>query len=424
MKAPIGFVGLGYAGITTALGLCELGHSIIAYDIDPAKVASLEAGRIPFHEPGLPDLLKKHRGKRFTATSNIAGLERARMAFICVPTPSKADGSLDTAHVEAAADALAKAAPGALAVMKSTVLPGTSGRLLGPRFERWAVNPEFLREGSAVNDFLHPDRVVVGADDPKAAGEVAALYRKIKAPVVKTAPATAEMVKYASNAALAAKISFANEMGNLCKALGVDVYAVMEGVGLDRRIGRAFLDAGAGFGGSCFPKDVRALRALAKEKGSGTLVMDATLGTNDMQPVRMVSLLEKHVGSLAGKTVAVLGLAFKPDTDDIRESRALEVIRVLKQREARVRAYDPVATAAAMLVFPDIEYAASVVEALDEADGALVMTAWPEFRKIPAEVWKSMKQRVVVDGRRAVKVPAGVVYEGLCWPAAPSSPQA
>ncbi len=414
-KAPVGFLGLGYAGLTTALGLCEAGHSVVAYDIDPGKIRALDSGKIPFHEPGLPELLKKHRGKRFTATANIAGLERARMAFICVPTPSKADGSIDASHVEAAAESLAKVAPGVLAIMKSTVVPGTSERVLGPRFQRWAVNPEFLREGSAVRDLLHPDRIVVGANDAKTASEVAALYKGLKAPVVKVGPATAEMIKYASNALLAAKISFANEIGNLSKALGVDVYEVMDGVGLDKRLGRAFLDAGAGFGGSCFPKDVRALRALAKEKGSGTQVMDATLGVNDHQPERMVALLEKHVGTLAGRTVAVLGLAFKPDTDDIRESRALEAIRLLKQREAKVRAYDPMATEAAMKVFPDIDYAPSVVEALDGADGALVMTAWPEFRKIPAEVWKSMKQRVVVDGRRCVKVPAGVVYEGLCW---------
>lgn len=414
-QASIGFVGLGYAGLTTALGLCELGHSVVAYDLDPAKIRALDAGRIPFHEPGLPELLKKHRGKRFTATANIAGLERTRMAFICVPTPSRADGSIDATHVEAAADALAKTAPRALAVMKSTVVPGTSERVLGPRFERWAVNPEFLREGSAVHDILHPDRIVVGAPDPRTAGEVAALYKGLKAPVVKVGPVTAEMMKYASNAALAAKISFANEIGNLCKALGVDVYEVMEGVGMDKRIGRAFLDAGAGFGGSCFPKDVRALRALAREKGAPTALMDATLAINDGQPVRMVALLEKHVGTLAGKTVAVLGLAFKPDTDDIRESRALEAIRVLRQREAKVRAYDPLAIDATRKVFPDIEYAASSPEALLEADGCLVMTAWPEFRRIPAEAWRSMKQRVVVDGRRAVKVPPGVTYEGLCW---------
>ncbi|MEM3086494.1 MAG: UDP-glucose/GDP-mannose dehydrogenase family protein [Halobacteria archaeon] len=412
---PIGFLGLGYAGLTTALGLCELGHSVVAYDIDPEKIRALDAGRIPFHEPGLPELLKKHRGKRFAATANVAALEGVPMAFICVPTPSKADGSIDTRHVESAADAFAKAAPKAVAVMKSTVVPGTTERVLGPRFERWAVNPEFLREGSAVHDLLHPDRIVVGAPDPKTAGEVAALYAKLKAPVVRTTPATAEMIKYASNAALAAKISFANEMGNLAKALGVDVYEVMEGVGLDKRIGRAFLDAGAGFGGSCFPKDVRALRALAKEKGTGTEVMDATLRVNDHQPERMVALLEKHVGTLAGKTVAVLGLAFKPDTDDIRESRALEAIRILRQREARVRAYDPLAIEATRKVFPDIEYAASSPDALAEADGALVMTAWPEFRKIPAEAWRSLKHRVVVDGRRAVKVPAGVTCEGLCW---------
>lgn len=414
-KSPIGFLGLGYAGLTTALGLCELGHSVVAFDIDEARVEALRQGKVPIHEPGLPALLRKHKGRRFRATADSAALAGARMAFLCVPTPSRADGSLDATRVEAAAETLAREAPDAVAVMKSTVLPGTSARVLEPRFDRWAVNPEFLREGSAVRDLLHPDRIVVGAPDAKTANEVAGLYKRLKAPVVRVDPTTAEMIKYASNALLATKVSFANEIGNLCKALGIDVYEVMEGVGMDRRIGRAFLDAGAGFGGSCLPKDLKALRALAREKSSPSALMEATLAINDHQPERMVALLEKHLGSLVGQTVAVLGLAFKPGTDDIRESRALEAVRVLKQRGSRVRAYDPVAIEAAKKALPDIDYAESAAEALAGADGCLVMTAWPEFRRLPAAAWRTMAKRVVVDGRRCVKVPAGVVYEGICW---------
>jgi UDPglucose 6-dehydrogenase len=273
------------------------------------------------------------------------------------------------------------------------------------------MNPEFLREGRAIEDFQHPDRIVIGSNDSQSGNQVAEVYKDIRAPVIRTGISAAEMIKYASNAFLAAKISFSNEIGNICKDLGIDVYEVMKGVGLDSRIGPLFLNAGAGFGGSCFPKDVSALVSLAKDVGENPVLLESVLAVNEQQPYRMIHLLEKRIGPLAGKRIAVLGLAFKDNTDDIRDSRAIPVIQELVQKGALVTAYDPMAIPNMRQIFPAIEYYPSAADALREAEGCLVMTEWPEFSRLDEE-FDLMAQQIIIEGRRILSR-KGV--EGICW---------
>jgi len=273
------------------------------------------------------------------------------------------------------------------------------------------MNPEFLREGLAVQDFMNPDRIVVGSSDQRAGDVFQKVYSELDAPMVRTSLTAAEMIKYTSNAFLATKISFSNEIGNICKCLGIDVYEVMKGVGLDHRINPYFLNAGAGFGGSCFPKDVSALMHLAKDVGENPVLLNAVMEINERQPMRMIELLEKRIGDLAGKQVAVLGLAFKNDTDDARESRAIPVISELRMRGANVKGYDPKANSSMSKVFPDIEYFTCPADALKGVDACLVMTEWPEFSSIKEE-FNLMKSRVIIEGR---KVLCCSDAEGICW---------
>jgi UDPglucose 6-dehydrogenase len=306
-------------------------------------------------------------------------------------------------------------------VVKSTVPPGTTETVVCPAVLAaasktgaaigFSMNPEFLREGRAVEDFKNPDRIVIGSSDPRAGDLVAEAYRGVSAPVIRTGLAAAEMIKYASNAFLATKISFANEVGNICKELGIDVYEVMDGVGLDRRIGREFLNAGAGFGGSCFPKDVSSLAVLAGRASIDPRILRAVLAVNDSQPHRLVALLEKRAGGLAGKRIAVLGLAFKENTDDVRDSRAIPVIRELLAKGAEVVAFDPIASPAMQKVIPAIGYAASAPAALEGADGCIVMTEWPEFSRLDRE-FDGMKKRIIIEGRRILTCHD---REGICW---------
>jgi UDPglucose 6-dehydrogenase len=273
------------------------------------------------------------------------------------------------------------------------------------------MNPEFLREGRAIEDFRNPDRIVIGNNRPRAGDRVAEVYQKFSAPLVRTGLAAAEMIKYTSNAFLATKISFSNEIGNICKELGIDVYEVMKGVGLDQRIGPKFLDAGAGFGGSCFPKDVSSLAVLAGRAGIDPKILRAVLGVNEYQPYRLVTLLEKKTGNLSGKRIAVIGLAFKDNTDDVRDSRAIPVIQELLKKGARVVAFDPMAGPNMKKVFPAIEYTGTAGEALKGADGCLVMTEWPEFSLLDHE-FDGMKKRIIIEGRRILTCDD---REGICW---------
>jgi len=419
----IAVVGGGYVGLVTGACFAELGHTVDIVEIDAGKAAAINAGRAPIHERGLDALLERHAGDRLSAGTGYDPVAAADLSFICVGTPPAADGSADLSMVAAASRSIGEALRDGkrphVVVVKSTVPPGTTENLVAPAVLEHAgradvgvaVNPEFLREGRAVEDFLHPDRIVIGSRDGRSGDAVAAAYRGLAAPILRCGLAAAEMIKYASNALLATKISFANEVGNVCKRLGIDVYEVMRGVGMDYRVSPHFLDAGAGFGGSCFPKDVAALIRLAESLGEDPALLRSVLGVNDRQPLRMLRLLEERIGDLSGKRVAVLGLAFKDGTDDIRESRAIPVIAELLRRGAQVAAYDPLAEPAMRRVFPDLAYCAGAADALRGADACLVMTEWPEFSALDGE-FDLMKSRVVIEGRRILSCDG---KEGICW---------
>ena len=421
----ISVVGGGYVGLVTGTCFAELGHDVTIIEIDPEKVRAINNGKPPIFENGLEDLLKQNAGKRIHASTGYESVTSAEIVFISVGTPPKPDGSANLSYIESASTSIGEALKNTSAycvvVVKSTVPPGTTEKIVRPAVLRaagktekeigFAMNPEFLREGRAVEDFLHPDRIVIGSSDPRAGNRVAEVYKDLKAPVIHTGLTAAEMIKYTSNAFLATKISFSNEIGNICKNLGIDVYEVMKGVGLDPRIGPLFLNAGAGFGGSCFPKDVSALVSLAKESGENSVLLQSVLAVNEQQPHRMIALLEKRIGTLTGKRVAVLGLAFKDNTDDIRDSRAIPVIESLVKRGAQVTAYDPMAIPNMRRLFPTIDYCSSAATALDGADACLVMTEWPEFSRLDKE-FDLMAHKVIIEGRK-ILCRKGV--EGICW---------
>jgi UDPglucose 6-dehydrogenase len=418
----ITIIGTGYVGLITGLCFCELGHQVICIDVVGEKVKAIQAGRAPLYEEGLQGLLDKHLSNgRFHASLDYDEVLRTDITFLCVGTPSRADGSMDLSYLETAtrslAEVLARKKGYHVVVVKSTVTPSITDKFVAPLLASCsgkklpkeigvATNPEFLREGSAVSDFMHPDRIVIGASDARAGNVVKMLYQSFRCPILEVSPTTAEMIKMASNVALATRISMINEIGNVCKELNIDVRQVAEGIGLDERIGKAFLNAGAGFGGSCFPKDVKGLLALADQMGIKPLLMKAVLDVNEIQPLRMIDLLEEHLG-LDGKTIAVLGLAFKPDTDDVRESRSIVVVRSLLNKGAKVRAHDPQGMENFSKLFPNIEYAKSAKECVKNAHAVLIMTAWPEYSEE-----KLYGAKLVIDGRGVVKTKN---YEGICW---------
>ena len=428
----VSIVGSGYVGTTLAACLAELGNDVWTVDIDESVVDALNAGTAPIHEPGLDDLVADHGGDRLQASTSYDAVSGTDVTFVALPTPSNPDGSIDLTAVEAGVravgEALAATAGYHLVVVKSTVVPGTTDDRLVPILEEAsgktvgedlgvAVNPEFLREGSAVEDFLHPDKVVVGTDgDERAIEMLRELYGPLVvdgATLVETGRREAEMIKYANNAFLAAKVSLINDLGNICKEFGVDAYEVADALAEDSRIGGQFLRSGVGWGGSCFPKDVDALRAAAREAGYEPAMLDAAVAVNNRQPDRLLALLDAHI-DVTDRQVAVLGLAFKPGTDDIRNSRAIPVIEGLRERGARVVAYDPVATTTMRERFPDIAYADSAAAALDGAHGVVVVTGWDEFAALDAE-FDAMADPVVVDGRNVVTRREGITYEGLTW---------
>ena len=431
----VSIVGSGYVGTTVAACFADLGHDVVNVDIDESVVAAINDGEAPIHEPGLDPLVSAYGGGRLRATTDYGALAETDLTMLALPTPSTDDGSIDlsamTAGARSVGEVLAEKDGYHLVVVKSTVVPGTTEDVLAPIIEEAAgkvegedfgvaVNPEFLREGSAVDDFMSPDKIVLGTDgDERALDLLADLYEPIvlewDVPVVETGRREAEMIKYANNAFLAAKVSLINDIGNICKEYGVDAYEVAEAIGLDDRIGERFLRSGVGFGGSCFQKDVDAIRTAARDAGYEPRMLDAAVEVNDRQPERLLALLDDHV-DVGGRRVAVLGLSFKPGTDDIRNSRAIPVIEGLRERGAAVAAYDPVATEAMRERFPDIEYADSAAAALEGAVGAVVVTDWDEFATLE-EAFDAMERQVVVDGRRIVTPREEMEYEGLTWSA-------
>jgi UDPglucose 6-dehydrogenase len=420
-KPTIGVIGVGWVGLVTASCFAEVGHPVVAVDIDARKIEALRSGApLPIHEPGLGELVQRNRERlRFTVeTSEV--LESSRLLFCCVDTPPTYSGDADLSRVEAVVSSLPEGGEHAL-IMKSTVPAGTGAAIRRQKPDLVYVScPEFLKEGSAVHDFLHPDRVVIGADPGSewAADAIAAAYEPLGGQIVRTDVASAEMIKLASNAFLATKISFINEIANVCEEVGADVTEVAAGMGMDARIGPKFLNAGIGWGGSCFGKDTVALKKLAGNTGYHFQLLSAVIDVNELQKRRVVGKLKEHLGELAGLRVALLGLAFKPDTDDMRDASSLVLAARLRGEGVQVTAYDPIAADRARRLLPEIEIAASAVEALDGAHAAILVTEWPEFAELDwEELAGKMANPLIVDGRNFLDPQrvraAGFSYEGI-----------
>ena len=419
----LSIIGTGYVGLVTAACFAKLGHSVICVDIDPEKIQKINKGISPIYEQGLDNLLLTYK-ERITATTEYQdAVENTDATFLCVGTPSKKDGSLDVSYLKKATQQIAtilkEKKTWHLIIVKSTVLPGTTQDLVLPLLEQssgkkagtdfgLAMNPEFLREGVAIQDFLTPDRIVIGSYDERSRTTVRELYKNFSCPLVETTLSAAEMIKYASNAFLATKISFINEIGNLCKKLNIDTYQVATGMGLDTRIGRPFLDSGIGWGGSCFPKDVDALIAWADEIHEPIRIIKSVKAVNTDQPLRLIKILQKHIPDLKGKTIGILGLAFKPDTDDIRESRAIPIVQELLRNKAHIKAYDPQAMENFKKLYPTVEYCTKAAEVLS-SDAILIVTKWKEFTTL------NYQGTIVIDGRRLNEAKNAKIYEGVCW---------
>ena len=421
----ISVIGAGYVGLATGVGFASKGHSVTCVDVDAERVKRLNKGEPPIYEPMLTEHLKEVLEKDlFEATTELTrAVSESEIIFICVGTPSKPDGSIDLEFIKNASKNVGQAMRDkgdySVITIKSTVVPGTTEEVIIPLLEKQSgkkagtnfgvcVNPEFLREGQALLDFFKPDRVVIGELDKKSGDTLYQLYRDFTCPIMRTDLKTAEMIKYASNAFLATKISFINEIGNICKRLGIDVYEVAKGIGLDHRISPHFLRAGIGFGGSCFPKDVRALIAKARELKYEPNLLNSVMALNEKQPLRLLELLKKHFPNLKGKTIGVLGLAFKPKTDDIREAPSIKIVGELLKEGAIVKAYDPKAMDNFRRIFPHVQYCERAEEILD-SDAVLILTEWEEFRKL------DYSGKVVIDGRRIEEAKTARVYEGICW---------
>ena len=407
------------------LVLPSKGYSVVSSDVDAGKVAKINEGIPPFHEPGLPEMLKQtieNGSLKCLANKTLEAVLETDITYIAVGTPSKPDGSIDLQFIETVSSDIGKALRQKsnyhVVVVKSTVVPGTSQNTVKPNLEKESkkkcgedfglcMNPEFLRQGSAFQDTFNADRVVVGSYDQKSGDTLEALYREFYdpkvPPIIRTSLATAELIKYASNAMLATKISFINTIANICEKIpGADVKTVAEAMGLDKRIGPLFLDAGLGYGGSCFPKDVKALIACSKAYGYTPELLESVEEINHSQPLKAVEFCKQELGNLKGKKIAILGLAFKPDTDDMREARVIPIINQLLKEGAIVKAYDPVAINMAKSIFQNrIQYASTAIDCLKNADAAILVTEWDEFKKLtPEDFLNNMKQPILIDGRR------------------------
>ncbi|HZC30535.1 MAG TPA: UDP-glucose/GDP-mannose dehydrogenase family protein [Gaiellaceae bacterium] len=429
----IGIFGAGYVGLVTGACFADLGHDVVIRDVVPARIEQLQAGDIPIYEPGLDEVVVQSRERlRFTLDVEEA-VDGAEFLYVAVGTPPTYSGDADLTAVWSVVDELPERIDGRpVMVMKSTVPVGTGEHVRARLDARgltgvgYVSNPEFLAEGSAISDFMSPDRIVVGAFDPADGDRVVDLHRGIATEIVRTDVPSAELVKLAANAFLSTRISFINEIANVCELVGADVVDVARGVGLDHRLGPHFLRAGIGFGGSCFPKDVTALKQLAGNSGYPFLLLQAVWEVNELQKRRVVSKLEKHLGSLRGRSIALLGLAFKPNTDDMREAPSRVIAYRLLAEGAEVRGWDPVARPTDL---PGVELCDSVLEAVRGAHAAIVVTEWPELRDIAThDVREAMAFPLLIDGRNLLDPvatdAAGFVYEGIGRPrhASPANP--
>ncbi|MCD6290952.1 MAG: UDP-glucose/GDP-mannose dehydrogenase family protein [Anaerolineae bacterium] len=404
-------IGVGYVGLVTGTCFADLGNRVVCVDIDEEKIEGLNAGVMPIYEPGLEEMVRRNQaaGRLSFTTSYAEGLRDAEFVFIAVGTPSDVDGEADLRYVRMAAESIAEHMDHPLIIVnKSTVPVGTGDwvaeivrrRQSEPISFSVVSNPEFLREGSAIQDFLNPDRVVLGSLDREAAEKVAQLYLPLRAPIMVTDLRTAEMIKYASNAFLATRISFINEIASICERLGADVREVAIGMGYDKRIGHTFLDAGIGWGGSCFPKDVKALEHMALVHGAHPALLRAVIEINRDQRRLVILRLREILGTLRDRTVGLLGLAFKPNTDDMRDAPSVEIARMLLNEGARVRGYDPVAMKVAARVLPEVELVSDPYQLADGADALVVCTEWNEFKHVDlARIRDAMARPVLIDGR-------------------------
>ncbi len=416
-------IGTGYVGLSTGVGMAELGHTVVGADIDTAKVNSLTAGISPIAEAGMDEGIARNvSAGRLSFTTDVVGsLKDAEVVFFCLPTPQGDDGSADLSYVQSVAQQIGPhLAPDTVVVNKSTVPVGSSvqvGQWLGRSDVFVVSNPEFLRQGTALQDFLHPTRVVVGGDNDAAVEKVASLYASVDAPVLRMNAASAEALKYAANSFLATKLTFVNAIADICELVGADVFDVVAGLGLDPRIGDQFLNPGPGWGGSCFPKDTRALVKIAEGNGYDFALLRGVIQTNDEQYERIaLKVVEVCGGSVAGKTIASWGLTFKANTDDLRDSPAIAILSTLKDMGATIRAYDPSARGVEML--PWVQRCDSALEACDGADALAVLTEWPEFATVaPADVSTRLNNAVVVDGRNVLNPQqwksSGFQYRGV-----------
>jgi UDPglucose 6-dehydrogenase len=428
----ISVIGTGYVGLPAGVGFAKHGHDVKCVDINEEKVETINNGKCPIYEKGLPELLEQvvSEGKLEATTDTVTAVKNADLVLLAVGTPMDKEGNINLDYIEQASKDVAQGMKERdgyqTIVVKSTIVPTTteeevipileqSGKTAGEDFGV-CMNPEFLREGTALDDFLKPDRIVIGELDKKSGDELEKIYSEFDAPIMRTSLRAAELIKYASNSLLATKISFINEIGNLCRELGIDVYEVADGVGMDHRVERDFLDSGAGFGGSCFPKDVRALIKFMEDRGEQPRILEDTINVNEDQKTKLVEQLQDHYSNLKGKKIAVLGLSFKPETDDIRQSPAIDIISELKELGAEIKAYDPKAIENMKERHPKIEYTSGYEEALKQADAGLIVTDWEEFNEISMEDLQKMNNSLIIEGRRMNYEISKEDKEGITWP--------
>ena len=425
----ISVIGVGYVGLVTAACFSDLGNHVMALDVDEKRIAGLKKGEMPIYEPGLEELVQRNveAGRLAFTTSYKEALKDCEFVFICVGTPSGVDGDADLKYVESAAKSIAENMQNPLIVINKSTVPVGTGDWVAEIISEaqpkpigfWVVScPEFLREGSAIADFMSPHRTVLGSLHRDAADKVAQLHLPLRAPIVITDLRTAEMIKYASNAFLATKISFINEIADICESLGADVKEVAAGMGFDPRIGKYFLEAGLGYGGSCFPKDVKALAFMAEEMGHEPRILNSVMTVNVIRRDMIVNRLKKITGDLKGKTIGLLGLAFKWNTDDMRDAPSVDIAESLLRAGAKVRAFDPVAMAVAKELLPKVEMARDAYDLADGADALIVVTEWNEFKNLDLErIRNRMRQPVILDGRNIYQPEQmrklGFTYQGI-----------
>ena len=422
-------IGSGHVGLVTGACLADLGNRVICMDDDVTKIDALRKGMAPFYEPGLEEMANRtmNRGMLSFTTSVAEGVKQAEIVFICVGTPRNSSGEADLSYVEMAFKRAAKAIDSYKVIVEKSTVPVRTGnwirntmKLNSPNNSAFDVvsNPEFLREGTAVHDFMHPDRIVIGAESERAANTMTDLYKPLNAPMVVTNIETAELIKHASNAFWALKVSYINAIGSICERVGADVTKVAEGMGYDRRIGREFLDAGVGYGGYCFPKDLAAFIKVAEDAGYDFELLRNVQKINDSQRQQIVSKAKGILRNINGKTIGVLGLSFKPNTDDMREAPSIDIIRKLQQERVRIKAYDPQAMENAKAILDDVEYCKDPYDVARDSDALILITEWDEFKSLDlSRIRGLLKQPVVIDGRNVYEPEKmkqlGFAYQGV-----------